>query len=274
MRHLLLVPVIAVSVWLFGPTAAYGETLVGAPVNLDGRQFLEYDTHGDGRAVEVIGDLDSAQRIAIVVPGVDTNLADFDAGLGGVRRRAPAFQARQLYAELRTVAPDVPVAVVAWLGYDPPEGVGVAAVREDRAAVGASALESFVDSLTSIYPEARITLVGHSYGSVVAGLAAPHLGPAVTSIVVVGSPGLGVGGLAGLHTTAHVYAGLAEHDWVRSVPGIRVFGAGHGTKPSDPSFGASPLPVDGVDGHDGYFVSGTGSLRAMAEITIDEGDAR
>ncbi|MBM0280156.1 alpha/beta hydrolase, partial [Micromonospora tarensis] len=50
----------------------------------DGRRFLLFDRRGDGRAVEVLGDLAGADRIAVLVPGVGSTLADFDRGLGGV----------------------------------------------------------------------------------------------------------------------------------------------------------------------------------------------
>jgi hypothetical protein len=270
MRRLLIVPAVTVALWLFNPVVnpTTATPAVSAPtaVSFDGRQFLEFDPDGDGRAVEVLGDLAAAQRIAIVIPGADTTLANFDRGLGGVRRRAPAFQARQLYGQMRADDPAEPIAVVAWLGYDPPEGVGLAAIREDRAAAGAIALESFVDGL----PKVPTTVIGHSYGSVVAGRAAPRLGPSVTDIVAIGSPGLGVHREADLHTTARVWAGTAANDWTRFIPGIRILGAGHDTRPADPEFGARRLPVDGVDGHDGYFVSGSSALRAMAQIALGE----
>jgi hypothetical protein len=232
-------------------------------VAVDGRQFLEYDTAGDGRAVEAVGDLAHATHIAIVVPGVDTTLANFDHGLGNVERRAPAFQARQLYAQM-TARTREPVAVIAWLGYDPPEGIGLAAVREDRAKAGAAALVSFVDGL----PKVDVTVIGHSYGSVVAGLAAPRLGVNVQDIIAIGSPGMGVDKRADLHTTARVWAGTAKGDWTRWIPGVRIFGLGHGTRPAEPEFGALPLPVGGVANHDSYFVTGTGSLDAMAGIAV------
>ena len=59
--------------------------------------------------------------------GGGSTLADFDRGLGGVARRAPAVQAGQLYPELRATEPAARVAVLAWLGYDPPDGVLTAA---------------------------------------------------------------------------------------------------------------------------------------------------
>src|SRR5690348_11138799 len=221
------------------PRAAIGTTVDRPFVAVDGRQFLEYDTQDDGRAVEVVGDVAHATHVAIVIPGVDTTVANFDHGLGHVERRAPAFQARQLYRAM-TARTSEPVAVVAWLGYDAPEGIGLAAVREDRAAAGARALVSFVDGLAAGHPAAAVTIVGHSYGSVVAGLAAPRLGSNVHDIIAIGSPGMGVDTRADLHTTARVWAGTAKGDWTRWIPGVRIFGLGHGTRPAEPQFGALP----------------------------------
>ena len=101
-----------------------------------------------------------------------------------------------------------------------------------------------------------------------AGRAASRLGPQVTDIVAIGSPGMGVPDRAALHTPARVWAGSAPDDWTRRIPGIRVLGVGHGRLPADPSFGAIPLPCADVQGHDGYFVPGTSSLAAMAAITL------
>jgi pimeloyl-ACP methyl ester carboxylesterase len=161
------------------------------------------------------------------------------------------------------------VAVIAWLGYDPPEGIGRDAIREERARAGASALRKFVAGLTAYRPAAAVTVVGHSYGSVVAGLAAHTLGPAVRDIVALGSPGMGVDRAADLGTTARVWAGSSRSDWTRNLPGLRLWGAGHGTLPVDAAFGARQVPAGDVVDHDGYFVSGTDSLRALARIVLD-----
>lgn len=165
------------------------------------------------------------------------------------------------------------MAVVAWLGYHPPHGVRLAAVREDAAATGAAALLRFLRAV----PAPRLVLVGHSYGSTVIGRAAARLdagtGGRVTDVVALGSPGMGVDRAADLHTRARVWAGAAAGDWTRRLPGAQILGAGHGTHPTDPAFGALPLPVDGVTGHDGYFVPGTASLDALAAIAIGDLDA-
>jgi Alpha/beta hydrolase len=230
---------------------------------------LLYDPRGDGRIATVAGDLDSADRIAILIPGVATTLGNFAHGLGHVQRRAPQWQAQQLFDAARQADPGSHLAVIAWLGYDPPDGIGLAAAREERAATGAVALRSFVAGLVAQRPGVTITVVGHSYGSVVAGLAAPHLDPAVTDIVALGSPGMGgAHTVSDLHTSARVWAGAAAGDWTRDIPGLQIGGLGHGRLPEDPAFGALPVPVADVTDHDGYFVPGTDTLRALASIAL------
>jgi hypothetical protein len=254
------------------PAAAYPVTAAAmraaggsyAAWSRDGRRFLSFDTHGDGTAVEVVGDLATADRIAVVVPGVDTTLATFTTGLGGVARRAPATQARAVYDAARAISPAV--AVVAWLGYDPPEGVGLEAAREVRAKAGARNLDAFTRWLADRRPDARITVIGHSYGAVVVGLAAQALPSQVTSLVALGAPGMGADDVADLHTHATVYSALAPSDWIRRIPQVRFLGLGLGTRPSTASFGATALPTGGVDGHDYYFSPGTASLAAIAAV--------
>jgi hypothetical protein len=232
------------------------------------RQVLEYDPRGDGTVAEVVGDLATADRIAVIVPGVGTRLDNFDRDTAATVRRSPSWQAHQLLNQIHSADPTARVAVIAWLGYDPPEGIGREAIREERAVAGAKALDRFVAGLTAYRPAAALTVVGHSYGSVVAGLAAHAFGPQVHDVVAIGSPGMGVDRAGDLRTAARVWAGSAAGDWTRNLPGIQLFGAGHGTLPVAAAFGARVLPTTGVFEHDGYFVPGTGSLRAMAGIAL------
>lgn len=96
------------------------------------------------------------------------------------------------------------------------------------------------------------------------GLAAPDLPEAVTDIAVFGSPGMC--DVAQLHTTARVWAGQSTRDWIRWIPGIRVFGLGHGTKPADPGFGARIFATSDVPDHDHYLSPGTDSLDNLTRI--------
>lgn len=231
------------------------------------RHFLFFDPTGDGRAAEVLGDLATATRIAILVPGVDTVLADFDRGLGGVPRRAPGVQARALHELLAKRDPHT--AVIAWLGYDPPEGVGLAAATEGRARAGAAALITFVRDLHSRRPAATVTLIGHSYGAIVVGLAARHL-PEVSDVITLGGPGIGVDNARDLGG-AHVWSALAATDWIRRIPQVRLLGLGLGRRPDSPDFGAFALPTGGVAGHDFYLVPGSETLRAVGDVVLSGG---
>jgi pimeloyl-ACP methyl ester carboxylesterase len=234
------------------------------PVDLRAPRVLAADHHGDGRIIEVVGDLRTADRVGVIVPGVSTTLDNFDRGLGGIVQRSPYWQASQLYAAARSGG--TRMAVVAWLGYDPPNGIDLAAVRSDRAVAGARALVRFVAQLTAYRPGASIVLIGHSYGSLVLAYAAARLPAQVTDLVALGSPGMDVGRAGQLRTRARLWVGSARHDWTRWLPDLRILGLGHGTNPSRPWFGARRLDVSGAAGHDGYFVPGTASLRSLAAV--------
>jgi len=233
-----------------------------------GRQFLAFDPRGNGRVVEVFGDLSIADRIAVLVPGVSTTANNFNTGLDDVRDRAPAVQARDLYDATRAAAPGQHVAVIAWLGYDAPQGVGRTAAREELARAGATALDGFTRDLAILRPAATVTVIGHSYGSVVVGLAAAGLPSQVKDLVVVGSPGMGYSQAADLHTSAHLWAGQSGQDWVDWVPALQVWGAGHGTLPTTAGFGATVFGTQGVLDHDHYLAQGTQSLANITAIVL------
>jgi len=232
-----------------------------------GRHFLFFDPAGDGRAAEVFGDLSTASHIAILVPGVGTNLSNFERGLGGIARRAPGVQGRTLYEQLRKRSRGT--AVISWLGYDTPDGVDLAAATEGRARAGAAALTTFVRDVLAQRPDASVSLIGHSYGSMVIGLAARHL-PSVHDLITLGSPGLGVNHASDLGG-ATVWAAQAPADWIRRIPQVRFLGLGLGKRPTSAGFGARLLPTGGVAGHDYYLVPGSATLRAVTDIVLSGG---
>jgi pimeloyl-ACP methyl ester carboxylesterase len=231
------------------------------------RHFLFFDPAGDGTGAEVFGDLSTASRVAILVPGVGTTLQNFERGLGGVARRAPGVQGQTLYEQLSKRDRDV--AVISWLGYDTPDGIDLAAATEGRARTGAAALTTFVRDVRQQRPGAAVTLIGHSYGSMVVALAARQL-PEVHDLVMLGSPGLGVRHAADLGG-ATVWAAQAPQDWVRRIPQLRILGLGLGKRPTAPGFGARRLPTEGVAGHDYYLVPGSATLRAVTDVVLSGG---
>ncbi|GAB2583410.1 alpha/beta hydrolase family protein [Streptomyces capparidis] len=245
------------------PSRARALRAMAAP----GRRFLAFDARGDGRAVEVVGDLAAARRVAVLVPGVDTGLDTFDRH--GTPYAAPGGGARALRDELRRQDPRAAVAVVAWLGYDTPGTFGPAALTTGRADDGARELRTFAASLHRAFPRARVSALCHSYGSVVCGRAAHGL--AAADIAVYGSPGLGVRRAADLRTRARVWAGRAGGDWVDAVPGVRVrlpgTTLGFGPDPVSPGFGARVFPAGG-GGHGDYLRPGSLPLRELAGIVL------
>jgi Alpha/beta hydrolase len=226
-----------------------------------GRQFLFFDPRGQGEAAEVLGDLATARRVAILVPGSDTSLATF----GSRGTASPAGAARALLAQARRLDPAASLAVIAWLGYPAPRTVSPAVLTSGDAGQGAAALRPLVTGLAS--RGAQVALLCHSYGTVVCGLAAPGL--PVTDIAVVGSPGMDAASARALRTAARVWAGRGSGDWIRDVPHVRLLGLGFGPDPAGPAFGAR-LFAAGRGGHSDYFRPGGASLRNLARIALGE----
>ncbi|MGW6918426.1 alpha/beta hydrolase [Kitasatospora sp. NPDC054939] len=227
-----------------------------------GRQVLAFDPRGRGQVAEVYGDLAGARRTAVVVPGSDVDLLRFDRTTDPYG--TPAGMARALHG-----ATGGRTAVVAWAGYTTPVGVGLDAATADLAAAGAPRLSRLLDGLAATTaPDAPATVFCHSYGSVVCGLARP--GPTQASgVVVLGSPGMGVGSAADLDPRVPLWATETNaEDWIRRVPKVSLLGLGHGADPAGPGFGARPLPATGAHGHTGYFAPGTASLAAYADLAV------
>jgi hypothetical protein len=225
-----------------------------------GRQILAFDPTGHGRAAEVFGDLDRAQRVSVVVPGVDTDLLSFEKSERPYA--APAGMARALQDRQRASDANVRTATVAWADYTAPTGLGVEAASGQLAEDGAERLTDFVQGLRA----SSIALFCHSYGSVVCGDAADQLPRRVSDIAVSGSPGMRVDHADELGTRARVWAVRDSDDWIADVPHMEVGGLGHGADPVSPGFGARRLSANGAIGHTGYYVPGTDSLDNFAGI--------
>ncbi|MEV4439136.1 alpha/beta hydrolase [Streptomyces sp. NPDC049577] len=229
----------------------------------DGRQILAFDPAGDGRVAEVFGDLDRAQRISVVVPGVDTNVLSFEKTQRAYS--APVGMARSLYAAERKAAPGARTAVIAWADYTSPAGVGMDAATGRLAAEGALRLRALVRALPGAAP---VSLFCHSYGSVVCGVAARELPGRVSDVAVAGSPGMRAEHASDLGTGARIWAMRDPDDWIQGVPHMEVGGLGHGADPVSDGFGARVLSAAGAQGHAGYFAPGTTSLSNFADIGV------
>lgn len=243
------------------------------------RQFLKVDASGDGRIIEVYGDLASADRIAIHVPGMSTSIDSYIGGNGHT-------DASALYNKLGdfTAAGGERVAVISFLDWDAPDGIegswtdpgsyegkvraGAEAVGEGLAEKGADSLRSFVSDLNSQgIDSSKVTVVAHSYGSVVTGLALRD-GLDVERAVVIGSPGLGqgIGSYADLNTDADLWVGATRDDYVVLSGAL----GGHGTSPYWDDFGGQQFDTSGSSGHSEYFEGQ--SINNIAGIVLGDFD--
>ncbi|WP_210586715.1 alpha/beta hydrolase [Streptomyces sp. GESEQ-35] len=227
------------------------------------RAFLAFDPAGSGRVAEVFGNLNKAERVSVVVPGVDTDLLSFQKTAR--KYTATAGMAESLYTAERKASPSTRTAVIAWADYTAPAGLGIDSATATRAVEGAVRLNALVRGLPG---DSDVSLFCHSYGSVVCGIAARTLPGRVADIAVAGSPGMRVAKASHLRTSAHVWAMRDADDWIEDVPNLELGGLGHGADPMSRAFGARVLAARDAQGHSGYFEPGTESLLNFAEIGI------
>lgn len=237
-------------------------------------QLLVYDpafVGGEGRAAIAVGNVDTADHVAVSVPGLDSNVRDYMDNLTG--------NALNLYNESRQAGGDV--ATVAWMGYDAP---GFSNVAVDNAAEnGAGLLAQDVDAIRASRGDNQphLTVIGHSYGSTTASIAADREGLAADDLVLIGSPGAGhadnVSDYEGIDSE-HVWAGSASRDPVTYFNDSNTLGTWDalGLDPSLNDFGANRFRAESVNRGDGglgnfnnhsrYYDNNSESLFNMASI--------
>ncbi len=273
------------------------------------RQFLRIVTAGNGRVVEVIGDLHRARHVAVIVPGMTNSIRDYDPNT--------RIKGTELVNAMRAYESDT--AVVVWLGYRTPNltAAGLAeGAASGRARDGARQLVDDLEVLRRMAPESHLTVIGHSYGSVVAAetlrsrtLAKRVDALGVEDVAVVGSPGMNTNSRRALgHSDIDVWASkvatfargsVSVHRAKQRGLGIPTpfplpfrigpFGNGpvevtltpphpsdvvpfapvHGEDPSAKGFGAKRFSSAGAGGHSEYFKTGTVALENLARIATN-----
>ena len=212
-----------------------------------------------GYAVVSVGDPETAPHVALLVPGMSTTVsADLDSLVG----KAAALQ------RTATGMASGAVAVIAWLGYSSPQGLEAVSAKSARA--GSTLLRGTLDGLAlralAAGRDMHVTVIGHSYGSLVAGqtLRIAHHG--VDDLVLLGSPGIGAEQADDVRLDdGEVYVAEADRDWIAM---LSHFGA----DPGDEAFGAKRLETDGtaelgdVTGHSSYLDAGTESQHNVAAV--------
>ncbi|SEP27937.1 Alpha/beta hydrolase [Trujillonella endophytica] len=200
-----------------------------------------------------IGNLDTADAVALVVPGVGNDpIQELDDVADDAAAVADAAVA---------AAPGLAVATVAWFGYRPPVNLAQG-WRDDQARIGGAALDRTLDGVaaTRAHDPARVTVVAHSYGTVVSDRAADAAGHlAADALVLAGSPGID-NDADGIEVD-DVYEASAPFD---PVTWLEI----HGEQPADPDspLDARTLPTEATMGHGDYFAADRPTLAAIGVV--------
>jgi hypothetical protein len=225
-------------------------------------QFLLIETQGRGQVIEVLGDLERASYVAVVIPGMGATLENFNTA---VRAKAVNLQASIFRTE-----PDLDpaeVCVVAWLGYQAP---GLQDVRYVNGAFQAGPILKRFINLTVASETQTVVALGHSYGSVVLGVAARE--PLqVRRVIASGSPGMTVDSVDGfaLGSAARVFAVANRLDTIAHLGWF-------GTPPHRAKFGATRLRGNGsinpYRAHSTYFDHPSWACGSQAAATLGHYD--
>ena len=242
------------------------------------RSLLSVDTANQGKAVIVLGNLQTADYVTYMVPGmfftVDGQLSAWTGDAEDLYQ-----QQKDWLHRLAAVDPSdahKTVAVVAWMGYQTPDLTNIGSLQlADQAR---DALARDVEAMQTLRAgnQPYTTIVAHSYGSTAALMALTQYDFTVNALVLVGTPGSAAQSAKDLHVDhTNVWVGSAAWD---PVPTSAFFGS----DPSSPSYGAHTMGVNGGSdvitgkslgqslGHNEYFDPGTESVRNMALIAIDQ----
>ncbi|MFD3810761.1 alpha/beta hydrolase [Rhodococcus sp. NPDC058639] len=240
----------------------------------DDRHLLALDLTGrEAMAAVAVGDVDEADRVAVFVPGAGSTL---QGSLGGYDTQVSALrdEARQHLGDAAESGGRV--AAVTWLNYQAPQwGWGLAytersPVSDLAAQIAAPRLSGFLDGLGASRADAPdITVVGHSYGAVVAGLALQQ-GADADAAVFLGAPGIGTDDVRDLGLSEGA-AYLVEARWdafadVGTFGGDPSFLDGLRHLPSGAGTSATGEPLTAITGHSSYLQPGSTSSYQVAAV--------
>lgn len=240
-------------------------------------QLYLFDPTMPGHAAIAVGDIDTADHVAVLVPGTTAYVTDYLGGLvdDADRLRTAATNSLERNDSTETFA------ALAWIGYTAPDW-DLSVLSTARATAGAQALDRTMRGLHSLRAstgtDPHLTVVGHSYGSLVAGQAA-RTSTVVDDLALLGSPGIGVRSAAELAVPAgHVYVAEAHADRVADLGWF-------GPDVQQPGFGATAMQTDGgphpltpeetvrSTGHSEYYHPDTESLWNLVAVATGRSDA-
>ena len=216
------------------------------------------DLHGkwavNGEPSLTLGDPKTARHVVTYVPGIHSSTPE------GQERQAKRLQA------LKSATGSNDTAYVLWK-YNAPDN-NVDGMLRGSAHATAGRLKNYQDQLRADNPDAHLTVIGHSYGSLVAGEAARIHGMKPDDLVLMGSPGSGSKHVSELGVDPdHVWVGAekrdnvphhAEHLDFGGSPAHHLFGARR--------FAANHPAKEIGNAHGSYFKEGSEALPNLAAI--------
>ena len=232
-------------------------------------QLLVYDPAAfgyEGRVAVVVGDVDTADNVAFLVPGLNSTV---DSAMSSLTSNA-----LRVTQDARRLSPYETTATVAWMGYDAP---GLGNVVSDDAAVDGSRLllHDVLAVHSSRVVQPHLTVVGHSYGSTTTGAMLRAHDSGTDDVVLIGSPGPDVEDADDLRVPdGHVFVGASSRDPVSYLDRF-------GKDPSHESFGAIRFEAEDptrnswrldLDDHSKYYNEGTESLSNIVHVVTGDYD--
>ncbi|MBO0853408.1 MAG: hypothetical protein J2P18_06530 [Nocardia sp.] len=260
---------------------------VAAEVDKPDRYLMLLDSQSGytPHAAIATGNPDTASNVATYVPGTSSRPSSIDREM----KRADAMQ-----RSARPAGASDP-SVIAWLGYDAPPAIDHASTKvwADR---GAPALDRFQDGLRASHDgqPSYNTVIGHSYGTTLIGVAASH-GRSLNAdaVTLVASPGTTVSHAGDLHLTGvpqdqvagRIFATKADNDPVPLYGdvggGLPFIGDNFGDNPTSSEFGGKTFKSDpgsssslgyNTDAHSQYWDYGNKALQGIGDIIAGHGD--
>ncbi|MFF2899524.1 alpha/beta hydrolase [Streptomyces sp. NPDC057966] len=234
---------------------------------------------GDGKVILANGNPDRADHVGVYVPGT---FAGIESIGGGGDAHGDLGRSERLWAESHRLTPGQNVSTITWLDYNAPDSIVPEATRGQYADEGGPRLHDFLRGNGAAQQSAddtraHTTVIGHSYGSTVVGVAAQSGSwndpRAADDFVFAGSPGVQADHAADLGAGAdHVWAMGAPWDDQVVRQGGRLMGLGdNGVIPTDESFGGNVMASDS-GGHTGFFDDDSLSIRNQAAVVAGQYD--
>ncbi|MFJ2863996.1 alpha/beta hydrolase [Kitasatospora sp. NPDC087314] len=207
---------------------------------------------GDGKTIIAMGNPDTADHTAVLVPGTGTTIDSTNGNLARVNDMQDAAK--------KAAKGTIPkVSVVYWLGYDAPEvpvleANNLSVAWTGRSDDGAEALRQFTQGTRVAQGDhhSHLSVFSHSYGTTLVGAAAAGgNGLGADDIVAIASPGMTVQRADQLHIDpSHFWTGRAADDPIELAAGLTL-----GDDPMIDRFGGNNFEVD-TSGHSGYWDGG------------------